>query len=364
MMGGSRCTGFVIAMSIALALAVFVAGCGGATTTTTAPEGAAGSTVVLMTHDSFAISDEVLAAFTAETGITVQVLRSGDAGAMLNQAILTKDNPLADVLYGVDNTFLSRALGSDVFEAYEPRGLDQVPDELRLDPEHRVTPIDFGDICLNYDKAYFAEKGLAPPASLRDLTKPEYRSLLVVENPATSSPGLGFLLATVAEFGTGGEYDWLDFWRDLVANDLLVVSGWEEAYYSSFSGGSGAGDRPLVVSYASSPPAEVIYAETPLTEAPTAVVTAGAFRQIEFAGVLRGAKNPEGAGRFIDFMLSLRFQEDIPLNMFVFPANRDAVLPPEFLQYTDVPAAPLSVPPDVIEQNRDRWIEEWTAIAL
>jgi thiamine transport system substrate-binding protein len=145
---------------------------------------------------------------------------------------------------------------------------------------------------------------------------------------------------------------------------MLVVSGWEEAYYSSFSGGSGAGDRPLVVSYASSPPAEVIFSETPLTEAPTAVVTAGAFRQIEFAGVLRGAKNPEGAKRFVDFMLSRSFQEDIPLNMFVFPANQDAALPPEFLQYTAVPALPLTVDPDAVEQNRDRWIEEWTAITL
>lgn len=370
----------LFAMSVGLLLAAMLMGCGGETTTTTGagPETAttvgattestggtvAGGTVVLLTHDSFAVSENVLAAFTTETGITVRVLKSGDAGAMLNQAILTKDNPLGDVLYGVDNTFLSRALASDLFEPYQAAGLDRVPEALKLDPQHRVTPIDFGDICLNYDKAYFADKGLAPPASLRDLTKPEYKGLLVVENPATSSPGLAFLLATVAEFGEAGDYTWQGFWRDLVANDVLVVSGWEEAYYSSFSGGSGEGDRPLVVSYASSPPAEVIFSETPLTEAPTAVVTAGAFRQIEFAGVLRGAKNPEGARRFVDFMLSRSFQEDIPLNMFVFPANRDAALPPEFVQYTAVPAQPLAVDPDVIEQNRDRWIEEWTAIAL
>ncbi|MHB0980955.1 MAG: thiamine ABC transporter substrate-binding protein [Thermoleophilia bacterium] len=380
MMGGLRRIFVLFAASAALLLVALLVGCGGETTTTTgvSPETAttvgattestagpvAGGTVVLMTHDSFAASENVLAAFTAETGITVQVLKSGDAGAMLNQAILTKDNPLGDVLYGVDNTFLSRALASDLFEPYEAAGLDRVSVELQLDPQHRVTPIDFGDICLNYDKAYFADAGIAPPTSLRDLTKPEYKSLLVVENPATSSPGLAFVLATVAEFGETGDYTWQDFWRDLVANDVLAVSGWEEAYYSSFSGGSGEGDRPLVVSYASSPPAEVIFSETPLTEAPTAVVTAGAFRQIEFAGVLRGAKNPEGARRFVDFMLSRSFQEDIPLNMFVFPANQDAALPPEFLQYTEVPVQPLSVDTEAIEQNRDRWIEEWTAIVL
>lgn len=335
-----------------------------ALTTTTGPEAFPTGTVVLMTHDSFAISEEVLDAFTAETGGTVRVLKSGDAGAMLNQAILTKDNPLGDVLFGVDNTFLSRALSADLFDTYTSVGLFQVPDELELDQQHRVTPIDFGDICLNYDKAYFADKGLAPPASLRDLTKPEYRSLLVVENPATSSPGLAFLLSTVAEFGQTGDYTWQDFWRDLVANDVLVVSAWEEAYYSSFSGGSGAGERPIVVSYASSPPAEVIFSETPLTEAPTGVVTEGAYRQIEFAGVLRGAKNPVGARRLIDFMLSVRFQEDIPLNMFMFPANQDATLPPEFVQFTELPAQPLFWDPGILEENRDRWIEEWTAIVL
>src|SRR5665811_450924 len=317
-----------------------------------------------MTHDSFAVSDGVLAAFTQETGLTVRVLTSGDAGAMLNQAILTKDNPLADVLYGVDNTFLSRALEAGLFESYAPAALDSVPDKFELDSEHRVTPIDFGDVCLNYDKGYFADTGLAVPSSLADLTRPEYRGLLVVEDPATSSPGLAFLLATIATFGEEGDYTWKDFWSDLVANDVQIASGWEEAYYSDFSGGAGEGDRPLVVSYASSPPAEVIFSEQPLTEAPTGVIVDGAFRQIEFAGILAGTKAPRGARLFLDFMLSLEFQEDMPLNMFVFPANSDAALPPEFLEFTRVPPNPVSVDPWAIESDRERWIEEWTAIVL
>ncbi|MHB9149313.1 MAG: thiamine ABC transporter substrate-binding protein [Thermoleophilia bacterium] len=316
-----------------------------------------------MTHDSFAVSDDVLAAFTQETGLTVRVLNSGDAGAMLNQAILTKDNPLADVLYGVDNTFLSRALEAGLFESYAPAALDSVPDEFELDSEHRVTPIDFGDVCLNYDKKYFADKGLAVPSSLADLTRPEYRGLLVVEDPATSSPGLAFLLATIATFGEEGDYSWKDYWGDLVANDLQIASGWEEAYYSDFSGGAGEGERPLVVSYASSPPAEVIFSEQPVDEAPTGVITDGAFRQIEFAGILAGTKAPRGARLLIDFLLSPRFQEDMPLNMFVFPVNTDATLPPEFVEYTEVPVAPLSLAPEAIEAGRERWIEEWTAIA-
>jgi thiamine transport system substrate-binding protein len=319
--------------------------------------------IVLMTHDSFAVSDDVLADFTRQTGVTVRVLTSGDAGAMLNQAILTKDNPLADVLYGVDNTFLSRALEAGLFEPYAPAALDRVSDRFELDPEHRVTPIDYGDVCLNYDKEYFASKGLAIPSSLAELTKPEYRGLLVVENPATSSPGLAFLLATVATFGEEGDYTWKDFWSDLVANDVQIASGWEEAYYSDFSGGAGEGDRPLVVSYASSPPAEVIFSEQPLDEAPTGVITDGAFRQIEFAGILAGTKAPKAARLLLDFMVSVRFQEDMPLNMFVFPVNTDAGLPPEFTEYTKVPAEPLSLEPGAIEAGRERWIEEWTTIA-
>ncbi len=242
--------------------------------------------LVLLSHESFAagVTEETFAGFTDETGIAVEVLAAGDAGATLNQAILTKESPLGDVLFGVDTTFLSRALAEDLFVPHEAASLADVPDDLQVDPSHRVTPIDFGDVCINYDKEGLSEAGLAPPAELADLTRPEYRGTLVVEHPATSSPGLAFLLATIAEFGEDG---WTDFWVRLRDNDVAVTAGWDEAYYSSFSGGSGEGDRPLVVSYASSPPAEVIFSETPIDEAPTGVVTAGCYRQVEFAGVLR-----------------------------------------------------------------------------
>jgi len=346
-----------------LILAVVTAGCGddGVATTGGTPTTAAG-VVRLLTHDSFLVSDEVLDQFTAETGIEVEILAAGDAGLVLNQAILTAGNPVADVLFGVDNTFLSRALDNEIFIPYESPGLASVPDDLQVDPEFRVTPIDFGDVCLNYDKEAF--DGLVPPQTLLDLTAPAYKSMLVVENPATSSPGLAFLLATIATFPDDAEYTWHDYWADLRANDVDVTEGWETAYYGEFSGGSGTGDRPIVVSYASSPPAEVIYAEEPLDEAPTGVVTDGCYRQIEFAGILRGASNPEAAALLIDFMLSEAFQEDIPLNMFVFPANRDAELPVEFLEYTTLPQSPLSIDPATIDANREAWLDEWTTIVV
>jgi thiamine transport system substrate-binding protein len=320
-----------------------------------------------MTHDSFDISDEVLAAFEAEHDAQIEILQAGDAGVVLNQAILSADNPLADVLYGVDNTLLSRALDADILEAYESPLLADIPDRLELDPEHRLLPVDYGDVCLNYDKAWFADQDAPPPASLEDLAAPPYRGLTVVQNPATSSPGLAFMLATIGHFGEDGEYTWLDYWADLRDSEVLVVEGWEDAYYTQFTYGSqGEGNRPIVVSYASSPPVEVVFAEESFDEAPTAAVTGNqsCFRQIEFVGILKGAQSRELAEAWVDFMLGVRFQEDIPLHMFVYPANSEAELPDVFVRFSVVPEEPADVPYEAIEENREAWIEAWAEVVL
>lgn len=321
----------------------------------------------LMTHDSFDISAETIAAFEAQYNAKVEILQSGDAGVMLNQAILSKDNPLADVLYGVDNTLLSRALEAGIFAPYESPLLAEIPDSLKLDDQHRVLPVDYGDVCLNYDRGWFAERGLTPPANLQDLARPEYAGLTVVENAASSSPGLAFLLATVGHFGETGDYTYLDYWADLRANDLLVASDWETAYWGHFTyGSSGEGDRPIVVSYASSPPVEVYFAEEPFEEAPTAAVTgAGScFRQIEFVGILRGAQDRELAEAWVDFMLGATFQEDIPLHMFMFPANQNAALPDVFARFAIIPEHPAEVDYAAIEANHEAWVEAWTEVVL
>ena len=316
------------------------------------------SELVLMTHDSFALSEGVLEAFTEQTGIVVTVLRSGDAGTMLSQAILTRDNPIADVIYGVDNTFLSRALQEEVFAEYESQLLESVDPGLVVDP--RVTPMDFGDVCVNYDRAAFTD--IAPPQSLADLTDPVYRDMLVVQDPASSSPGLAFLLATIGTFGEEGEYTWRDYWVDLKENGVLVTSGWTEAYQGAFTAGGGNGDRPIVVSYASSPAVGVYFTDPPPEEAPTASLLDGCFRQVEYAGVVAGSPSPEAAGQLIDHMLSVPLQEDIPLNMFVYPANREAAIPEVFARFSPAPSAPAEVDADTIEQNRETWIDEWTDI--
>lgn len=319
-------------------------------------------TLTIMTHDSFSAGKEVIADFESSHRVKLRFLKGGDAGAALNQAILSKNHPMADVFFGVDNTFLSRALQSGIFESYAAPGLADVPATLQLDPEKRLLPVDFGDVCLNFDKKWFATHKLAPPGDLTDLVKPRYKGLTVVENPATSSPGLAFLLTTIGRFGDPG---YLDYWSRLKANDVLVTDGWKQAYWGHFSAAS-KGDRPIVVSYASSPPAEVYYAEKKLVEAPTAAVVTGqnAFRQIEFVGILKGTSQRNQAEQFVDFLLSRRFQEDIPLQMFMFPANRTAALPDVFVKYTKVAETPVAVLPVTIEANREKWIEAWTETVL
>jgi thiamine transport system substrate-binding protein len=318
-------------------------------------------TLTIMTHDSFAASTEVIAAFEQANNATVRFITSGDVGTALNRAILSRNNPIADVFYGVDNNFLSRALDEGIFEPYSSPMLAVIPDDFKLDALNRALPVDYGDVCLNYEIAYFSEHNLKPPTTLEDLLLPEYRGLLVVENPAMSSPGLAFLFTTISTFGQDG---FLQYWEQLAANDLLVVNDWETAYYSEFS--RWGGSRPIVVSYSSSPPFEVLYSEEPITSPPTGVITSPGtcYRQIEFVGILRGATNRALAEAWIDFMLSPQFQEAMPLQMYVFPVNPQAVLAEAFVNFLAVPASPASLDPALIAANREEWLQAWTETVL
>ena len=326
-----------------------------------AKEPAGPQTLTVMTHDSFAVSDEVLAAFEAENNVTVTFVRSGDTGSAVNAAVLAAGKPFADVFYGVDNTFLSRALEEDIFEPYDSPMLAGLPDEFKLDESKRALPVDYGDICLNYDLAYFEEHDLPVPTHLDDLLKPEYYGLLAVPNPASSSPGLGFLLATLGFYGGEG---YLDYWQGLVDNDVKVVNDWETVYYTEFS--RWGGERPIVVSYASSPPFEVLYSEEPIDSPPTGVLTSdrSCFRQIEFVGILKGTEHRALAEKWVDFMLSIPFQEDMPLQMYVFPVNPEAQLDQVFLDYLAVPENPVILDPQMIAEYREEWISRWREVVL
>ncbi len=345
---------------------VVLAGCSPATVASTpvaASPSAEPLVLTVMAHDSFSISEAVVSAFESANQVKVSFLKAGDTGAALNRAILSREAPLADVFYGVDNTFLSRALEADIFEPYQPAGLQALPEEFRMDGTFRATPVDYGDVCINYDKAWFAEHNLEVPASLATLDDEAYRGLLVVENPAVSSPGLAFLLASVSQFGDPG---YLAFWEGLRRNGVVVVNDWETAYYTNFSGSSGRGSQPMVVSYNSSPAAEVLFASQPLEDAPTSAITAAGacFRQVEFAGILRGTPQRSLAEKWLDAMLNLPFQEDIPLQMFVYPVNPEAKLPEAFTKYSPVVKDPARLNPQAISVNRDRWITAWEGVML
>ncbi|HEX9018297.1 MAG TPA: thiamine ABC transporter substrate-binding protein [Anaerolineaceae bacterium] len=324
-----------------------------------------GSTVTLnvMTHDSFAATEAVVKKFEQDNNVKINFIKSGDAGAALNRAILSKNAPQADVLYGVDNTFLSRALQEDIYQPYNSPLLANIPAEFKLDAQNRALPVDYGDVCINYDKAYFAQKKLAIPQTLDDLTKPEYKGLLVMENPSVSSPGLTFLIATITQYGENG---YIQYWKNLKANGLVVVNDWETAYYTNFSGSSGKGPQPLVVSYNSSPAAEVVFAKTPPADSPTGSILGPntCFRQIEFVGILKGTKKLDLAQKFVDFMLSVPFQEDMPLQMFVYPTNTQAKLPDVYQKYAQLPQKPATMDPATIAKNRDAWIQAWTDAVL
>ena len=347
----------LICLAAALALAACASDSGADGDGSASPES---RTVRVVTHDSFALSEELVAEFEESSGISLEFVPAGDAGEMVNRAVLASGNPEADVLFGIDTTLLSRAIDADVFDPYVSSADDLRP-ELRDAGLGVVTPVDDGDVCVNVDDAWFADRGLEPPATLEDLAEPRYRGLLVVQNPATSSPGLAFLLATIARYGD----DWEGYWQRLRDNDVAVVNGWSEAYLSEFTAGGGGGDRPLVVSYSTSPPAEIVYAEDPKPEQPsTSVMLDGCYRQVEFAGVLRGSSDPQSARVVVDWLVSPQVQADIPLAMFVFPARGAVALPEVFERFVDRPTEPLEISPEEIAAQRDAWIERWTQITL
>lgn len=346
-----------IALGTLLAIALVAGACTGAEEAPPSPGGPV--TVRLLTHDSFDVSKSVLRDFEERTGITVDVVPAGDAGQLANRLILGAGNPEGDVAFGVDNSQIADLFAADVFAPYQPPSSAAIPERFaRIDPEDRATPIDHGYVCVNLDIAAYA--GRRAPDSLEDLADPAYRDELVVENPATSSPGLAFLLTTVAAYGDPG---YLDYWRRLRDNGVLVVDGWERAYFGEFSGaGGGEGTRPLVVSYASSPVAEVVFADPPVSRPPTAVLTTTCYEQVEFAGILRGTLNEAAARQVVDLLLSDAFQEDIPLRMFVSPASTAARVPPVYRRWATEVGEPYALAPDLVAANRAAWVAAWADV--
>ncbi|HLS03758.1 MAG TPA: thiamine ABC transporter substrate-binding protein [Actinomycetales bacterium] len=330
----------------------------------TGSEAGAGSdepvTITVVSHDSFNMDEQVMADFTAETGIKIEILAQEDAGSLANQLVLTKGSPIGDVIFGIDNTFASRVIDADVLDPFESDliAADRANYEITGEGSDKLVPIDFGDVCVNVDHEWFAAQDLAEPETLEDLTNPEYKDLFVVQNPANSSPGLAFLLATIGEFGEDG---WQDYWSQLKDNGVKVSNSWTDAYSVEFSGSSGAGPRPLVVSYASSPPYEV---PEGAEEAPTGTLLETCFRQVEYAGILTGTDHAEEAKAVIEFFLSAEFQAAIPGEMYVYPVRSDVDLPSEWEKFAAVATDPVQVSEESIEQNREDWIKTWSEVVI
>lgn len=370
--------GWSALLGAGLVLAVLLSSCGSSATTDreatlepvmtdgTLPRFPEGTKLRVVTHDSFAMTTEVIDEFTALTGVEVEILMQGDAGVMVNAAILTAGQPQGDLLFGIDENLLAAAFDADLFQAFRPEGLRNVGSRYQVDDSSRVTPIDRGEVCVNFDRSWFAERSQSVPQRLEDLADPSSKGLLTVQDPSSSTPGLAFMLATIAHFGGGDDPGpsaaWLEYWRSLKSNEVSVVDSWETAYYSSFSGSSGEGSSPLVVSYSSSPPAEVTDPSVAVDATPTGVIAETCFRQIEFAGVLAGAQQPRAAQAFIEFMLGQRFQQELPSQMYVYPVVDGVTLPDVFARYSTPVPEPLSLPFSEVATNRERWISQWASI--
>lgn len=340
---------FKVALAAAGALALTLSGC-----STIGQTGSGGSetesrgTVTIITHDSFNITDEQIAAFEAASGYTLQTTAPGDAGFVVNQLVLSKDAPTVDGFYGVDNYSAQTILDAGVVAPFRPESLPASAEPYLLGDG--LTPIDRGQVCLNVDHEWFAEQGIAEPTSFEQLAQPEYAKLLVVTDPATSSPGLAFLVATIAAQGEDG---WQDYWTQLLAGGTKVAAGWSDAYYTDFSGGDGAGAYPIVVSYSSSPA---------YSGGKTGSLDFSCTDQVEYAGVVAGAANPEGAKAFIEFMLGEEFQSALPENMYMYPVDDSIELPAEWAQYASLSETPLVVDPAKVAEHREQWITEWTQL--
>jgi thiamine transport system substrate-binding protein len=339
--------------ALALTSCSLAGGDSGPTATETSAGGeTSGGTVVLATHESFHLPKKLVRAFEAETGYTLEVRAAGDAGTLATKLSLTADNPVADAAFGIDNTFASRPLGEGAFASFTPSVTP--PEEYALaDGGDRLVPIDSASVCVNVDTAWFDQAGIEPPKTLDDLTDPTYADLLVTPGASTSSPGMAFFLATVAAHGD----DWPSYWTDLLANGAKVVDGWEDAYYGDFTAGSKNGTRPIVVSYDSSPAFTVADGRTT-----TAALLDTCFRQVEYAGVLAGADNPDGAEALVDWLLSDEVQSALPESMYVFPVMPGATIPPDWAKFAPQPDHPYEVAPEEIAANREQWLTEWTDV--
>ena len=328
-----------------------------ATLACTPPVRAATPELRVLTHSSFNLPKPLLGEFERSAGVRLLLIKGGDAGEMLNKLILTRAKPIADVVFGIDNALWHKAHAANVLDPYDGPAARQ-PSVAEVGAG--VVPVTYGFVNLNADKAWLAREKRSVPTNLLELTRPEWAGKLVVPNPATSSPGLAFLLATVGGLGEEAAFAW---WAQMRANGLKVVKGWSEAYYTEFS--RNGGSRPLVVSYASSPAAEVFYSKEKITVPPTLnlLLKGGMFRQVEGVALVRGGGQRAAAGQFIEFLRSPAVQQALQTEMWMLPADKGAA-PVAALASVPTPEAVDNPSADTLAASSGQWVTRWTRTVL
>ncbi|WP_026459630.1 thiamine ABC transporter substrate-binding protein [Schaalia suimastitidis] len=351
----TRLFGTVLTVASIVALAACTTQSTSDTTDTSQAASETSRSIVVLSHDSFDFPQELLDTFTANTGIEVTIQAIGDGGTLANQLVLTKDAPLGDAVYGLDNTVSYRIAGQGVIAETTVTSPNE---NLNFAGEAGLIPIDQGDVCVNFDKTWFADKGMVAPQTFEDLSRAEYKDLLVAMNPATSTPGMAFMLATIAHFGQDG---WVEYWQTLKDNGVKVTQGWSEAFAVDYSAGEGSGPYPMMVSYGSSPAYSV---NDEGTDTSTASMSQTCYRQVEYAGVLAGAKDANGAAQFIEYMLTPEVQAAISEVTYMFPTVEGAQAPENLVTFGPLSPTPVMIPADDVAANAEVWLRTWQSTVI
>lgn len=304
-------------------------------------------TLIVYSYDSFAsewgAGPSIIAEFEAKYGIKVELYAPGDGVVVLSQLIMEKENPKADVVIGLDNNLLARTLSEDILEPYKTPELSKISTDLQFDKSNHLTPYDFGFFAICYDKENITDL----PKSLEDLTKEEYKDSLILMDPRTSTPGLGFLLWTISVYGD----DYLEYWDRLKPSILTITEGWSSAY-----GLFTQEEAPLVLSYSTSPVYHVEYEET--TRFGALEFEEGNYQHIEGMGIIKGTDKREAAEKFIDFMLTDSSQKTLAMSNIMYPSVSATELPESF-SHAFIAEKALLIESSTIEDLSSVWVQDW-----
>ncbi|NKJ35911.1 thiamine ABC transporter substrate binding subunit [Rhizobium sp. SG570] len=309
---------------------------------------AADKTLTIYTYESFTADwgpgPKVKAAFEKTCGCTVNYVSVTDGVALLSRLKLEGAGTKADIVLGLDTNLVNEAKDTGLFDA---SGVDtsalKVPGDFKDDV---FVPYDYGHFAVIYDTQTVKN----PPKSMKDLVEGDPQQKIVIEDPRTSTPGLGLLLWVKSIYGDKSA----DAWTKLKGRILTVTPGWSEAY-DLFT----KGEAPMVLSYTTSPAYHMIEEKTDRYQA--AAFSEGHYIQIEVAGLVKSSSNKDLARDFLKFMVSPAFQDIIPTSNWMMPASATSAPLPDAFSKLVVPTKTFLMSPEVVEKNRKAWIDEWLA---